>query len=124
MTTISAYGTPAGASGPPVVRDGGTVARAAPAAQGVARAASAPEPQLPTVQTRELAAVVAEIKQWVEAKAPNTLAFSIDDETGRTVIRIADAQTGELIRQIPPEEVLAIARSLDKMQGLLLQKTA
>lgn len=83
--------------------------------------ASAPQPQPKPEQLQE---AVQSMKLMVESKAPNTLAFSIDDSTGKTIVRITDVQTGEMIRQIPSEEMLAIARSIDKMQGLLLQQEA
>lgn len=52
------------------------------------------------------------------------LEFSVDDETGTTVVRVVDAETGETIRQIPSEEVLAISRSLERLQGVLLKQEA
>ena len=52
------------------------------------------------------------MKQMIESTAPNSLAFSIDDESGKTIARVTDAQTGEMIRQIPSKELLEIARSL------------
>ncbi len=64
------------------------------------------------------------LKQLIETKAPNGLAFSVDDSSGRTVVRITDQETGETIRQIPSEEMLEIARSLDKFQGMLVQQKA
>ncbi len=64
------------------------------------------------------------LKQLIEARAPNSLSFSIDNSTGKTIVRITDAQTGEMIRQIPSEEMLEIARSVDRMQGMLLQQQA
>jgi len=67
---------------------------------------------------------VESMKQMIETAAPNSLQFSIDDDTGKTIVRISDAQTGEMIRQIPSEELLEIARSLDRMQGMLLRQEA
>jgi flagellar protein FlaG len=40
------------------------------------------------------------------------------------VVKITDRATGELVRQIPMEEMLALAKSLDRLQGLLLQTKA
>jgi flagellar protein FlaG len=40
------------------------------------------------------------------------LEFSVDEQTGATVITVLDAETHEVIRQIPPQEVLAVAREL------------
>jgi flagellar protein FlaG len=42
------------------------------------------------------------------------LNFSVDEVTGRTVIRVIDAETQETIRQIPAEEVLVLAREMRK----------
>lgn len=54
----------------------------------------------------------------------NNLQFSVDESTGKNVIRVVDASTEEVIRQVPTEEVLVIARALDKLQGLLLKEKA
>lgn len=51
--------------------------------------------------------------------------FSVDTYTKKTVVRVVDTSTGELVRQIPSKEVLAIARSIDQFQnGLLLSQKA
>ena len=42
------------------------------------------------------------------------LEFSIDKESGNLIVKIIDAQTHEVIRQIPREEVLVLARSIDQ----------
>ena len=52
------------------------------------------------------------------------LNFSIDETSGETVIKVMDHESGEVIRQIPSEELLAIARSLESAQGLLLSTKA
>ncbi len=41
------------------------------------------------------------------------LRFEMDEEAGRTVVRVVDAASGEVIRQIPPEEMLAAAKALE-----------
>jgi flagellar protein FlaG len=40
------------------------------------------------------------------------LSFSVDQTTGKTVVRVVRAGTGEVVRQIPSEEALVIAASL------------
>jgi flagellar protein FlaG len=40
------------------------------------------------------------------------LVFNLDEDSGHVVIKVMDSNSGELIRQIPTEEVLAIAASL------------
>lgn len=52
----------------------------------------------------------------------NDLRFSIDEDTGRTLIKIVDRETDEVIKQIPSEELLRIAKALDKFQGLLVKQ--
>lgn len=44
--------------------------------------------------------------------ANNELTFVLDRETRRAVVRIVDRDTNELIRQIPPEYLLRIAKDL------------
>lgn len=50
------------------------------------------------------------------------LQFSVDEETGRTVVKVIDPSTKEVIRQMPSEELLAIAKALDGMRGLLIKQ--
>lgn len=50
------------------------------------------------------------------------LLFSIDKDTGKTVVKVTDKQTGDVIRQIPSDEMLAIAKVLDTLQGLVIRK--
>lgn len=64
------------------------------------------------------------IKTRVEPMTTGNFEFSQDKETGATIVRITDRQTGELIRQIPAKELINIAKNLDRMMGLLLQQKA
>lgn len=58
-----------------------------------------------------------------------SLEFSVDQASGRVVIRITDTDTDQLIRQIPPEEVMVIARHLAEgpearaLRGLLVRES-
>jgi flagellar protein FlaG len=51
------------------------------------------------------------------------LQFSVDEESGETVVRVVDSETKELIRQIPSEELLAIANRLRSTAGVLLAES-
>jgi len=66
---------------------------------------------------------VIEVRKIVEPVARN-LQFSIDKETGKTIIKVVDATTNEVIRQIPGDEIVAIAKAIDRMRGLLLHQQA
>lgn len=48
------------------------------------------------------------------------LRFEIDDKTHRVITKVIDKDTGEVIRQMPNEEVLRVARAIDKLQGLFV----
>lgn len=50
--------------------------------------------------------------------------FSVDEDSGRTLVTVVDTLTQEVLRQIPSKEALSLARSLDKMQGLLIHEKA
>lgn len=63
------------------------------------------------------------LKRITQPVAQN-LQFSVDESTGQTVIRVVDEITKDVIRQIPSQEVLDLAKSLDKLSGLLLSQKA
>jgi flagellar protein FlaG len=50
------------------------------------------------------------------------LQFRVDDATGRTVVSVTDAETGEVIRQVPGEEALRMAERIDAQIGALLDE--
>lgn len=54
----------------------------------------------------------------------NSVEFSLDKESDKMVVKVMDIATKEVIRQIPSEEMLAIAQALDKIQGLLIKQKA
>lgn len=52
------------------------------------------------------------------------LQFSIDDESGETVIKVIDSETDEVVRQIPSEEVVRMRRHLQEAAGVIFQDSA
>lgn len=93
-------------------------------ASDVAQSRPVPTPVQEAPSTARLQQAVAEVQSRVESSINSNLQFSLDTETGKPIVRVTDKNTGELIRQLPSEEVLALAKSLDKMQGLLFKQTA
>jgi len=65
-----------------------------------------------TVEVRQAVSEINEIVQSVQ----RDLSFNMDEDSGKTVIKVVDTESGELIRQIPSEEVLAIASQLREFQ--------
>jgi len=43
------------------------------------------------------------------------LTFTIDDETEKVIVKVVDEETGEVVRQLPPEEMLRISAHLKKL---------
>jgi flagellar protein FlaG len=80
-------------------------------------------------------AAVARIADYVESLS-RSLAITVDDRSGDFVVQVQDANTEEIIRQIPSEEVLAISAAIAQQveslrlmgeegaQGLLLDLSA
>lgn len=61
----------------------------------------------------------------VMRQSKQNLEFSVDADTKKPVVKLVDTETGDVIRQIPSEEMLSIARSIDHFQqGLLLKQKA
>ncbi len=46
--------------------------------------------------------------------------FEKDKDGGDLVIKVVDAESGETIRQFPPEEVLDAAKKIEEFRGLVL----
>jgi len=53
-----------------------------------------------------------------------SLSFSVDESTGHHVLRVVDPNSGEVIRQLPADETLRIARSIDYFQNVLVHQRA
>lgn len=71
----------------------------------------------------ELSAAVKKINESMPASA-QSLEFSIDEDSKDIVVKVIDQSTKEVVRQIPSKEALEIAKSIDKMRGLLIRQTA
>ena len=50
------------------------------------------------------------------------LSFKVDDATGKVVIKVVDNETGDVIRQIPPQEILETISKIRDVVGLLFDK--
>jgi flagellar protein FlaG len=78
--------------------------KAVPAESDAPRVAPAPPPP-------DLSHAIEKLTRALQA-AQSSLSFSVDESTGKTIVRVVRSSTGELVRQIPSEESLAIAASL------------
>ncbi|ELB2898945.1 flagellar protein FlaG [Vibrio alginolyticus] len=68
--------------------------------------------------------LVAQMNEFVTS-INKGVAFRVDEESGRDVVTIYEANTGDVIRQIPDEEMLVVLRRLAEHtanSGLLTEK--
>jgi flagellar protein FlaG len=64
----------------------------------------------------ELVSRVESLNQLVH----RNLEFSVDEATGRSVVRVIDSDTGEMVRQIPPDQILHVISQIQKSsEGIL-----
>lgn len=102
-----------------ITADSGSALASPPIQDKTVTTAGAPPPPI----TADLSAVVARTRDAVQKVASN-LEFTVDGDTGKTIVRVVDVSTQEVIRQIPSEEMLSIAHNIDRLEGLLLKSKA
>jgi flagellar protein FlaG len=85
-----------------------------------AQVSSVVQPNAHQPSTEELKRMSAALQDRVSRAAPE-LSFSVDQSSGRSIIKITDPVTNEVIREIPSEEAQRIDKALDQFQrGLLI----
>jgi flagellar protein FlaG len=95
-----------------------------PVSAAPAPAAAAPSaPPVGAELRRTLEHVAERLREYLRDSG-RELQFSVDDDAHTTVIRVRDAATGEVIRQMPNEEALRVLRSLNVGSGTLLDLIA
>jgi len=75
------------------------------------------------VEKEELVGAVKKLNAHV-APALQTIEFYLDQESKRMIVKVVDTETQKVLRQIPNEEVVAMSKTLDKLQGLVIRQTA
>lgn len=98
-------------------------AQAAPTPATAATDATSPEATSQPTSLEQVQQAMEDVRKAITPVAQDLL-FSIDEDTGKTIVKVVDASTDEVIRQIPSEEIISIAKALDKLQGLLVQQKA
>ena len=103
-------------SRPPVQADARPV-QVAPAAPK-----KEPEKTAPKPLSKESEEQLKEAVKSLNEQSNTSMSFSIDKTNNRTVIKVEDAKTGEVIRQIPNETVLRVSHNIEKAKGLFLDE--
>ena len=84
--------------------------------RGVKEAEKHPE----AVESSQLSEIVSEIKHQMIRDVG--LQFNVHEDTGRVVVTVIEESTGQVIREIPPSEVLRLAASFEKTIGIIFDQ--
>ncbi len=89
----------------------------------VATVNQVPEPKVdPEEMQRRLQEAVRELNRSMD-NASRSLAFSVDQSVGVSIVTVTNKDTGEVVRQIPGEAMLNIAHSIESLKGILYNAT-
>jgi flagellar protein FlaG len=72
----------------------------------------------------DTASLVAEAQDNLNMIHSVSLSFKVHEASGKIMVTVRDESTGEVIREIPPAEILNIAAKLDEMIGLIFDQKA
>lgn len=100
-----------------------TIAQQASSATQVQTAQSVAQTQKAEASREDLEKAIKEVNDFLKP-INNSIQFNLDDDTGKTIVKVIDLATKDVIRQFPSEEMLSIAKAIDKMKGLLVQQKA
>ncbi|WP_043310580.1 flagellar protein FlaG [Pseudomonas sp. ML96] len=87
------------------------------------QAAKAAAGEAKDVSREQVESAVSTIQEFVQSVRRN-VNFTLDDGSGRVVVKVTDASSGDIIRQIPSEEALQLAESLEEVRSLLFKAEA
>jgi flagellar protein FlaG len=79
--------------------------------------------EIQEVSMEKLDAAIDRLNEMMES-SQRSLSFSVDKTSDKVVVEVRDLTTDKVIRQIPNEEALEFAESLDRMIGFLFDKQA
>lgn len=80
---------------------------------------TAPENTSKKVQPEE---ILKKIKSLTE-EGSYSVRFEMEDKTKQMVVRLVDVESGDMIRQIPPEELIDLSEVLQELRGSLVDTT-
>ncbi len=97
---------------------------AAPAGDGPSQTSTpnAQVPHEPNVNGPETRELIADLQQNLDIVHQVGLQFSVHQSSGRVQVKVVNEETGEVVREIPPDEILNLAAKLDDMVGVIFDK--
>tara|TARA_R110000868_G_scaffold58224_2_gene179996 strand:+ start:463 stop:882 length:420 start_codon:yes stop_codon:yes gene_type:complete len=105
-----------------------TLAAAQQQTKDLSVSAEIEKPESLNVSAEQIETAAAQLSEFVQTNS-RQLNFSVDEGSNKQVVKVTDAETGKIIRQIPSEEVLKLSERLQELQtevgtavGLLFSK--
>ena len=118
VSTSAVSATRAGVRSPALPPASGSPAQAVTQSSSRASSGAASAPAAPA----DLSKAIEQIQGYLRDSGKN-LSVSFDDSANRYVTRVVSSDTGEVVRTIPSEEVLEVARAInEKLGGLINQR--
>jgi flagellar protein FlaG len=69
----------------------------------------------------DLKTAVAELNKYLKP-ITSGIEFSVDEGSGKTIVKLIDTETKEILRQFPTKQMIEISKDLTKVQGLLVSE--
>ncbi len=76
-----------------------------------------PAPQSAIQRAEDIEAAVEQLADFAQS-LKRALSFSVDDVTGQTILTVTDSESDTVVRQIPSEELVQLARKLQELQEM------
>lgn len=70
--------------------------------------------------TKDTAETAAKVQDYLQ-DLNISLNFQVEDKTGQMVVQVVNRDTGEVIRQIPPESLVKARQKLEELRGVLFE---
>ncbi|NVD34518.1 flagellar protein FlaG [Marinobacter lutaoensis] len=110
---------PARASSSPQPKDSDVSVQAGTRATEAREVEQARRVEQDRLEREQLDEAVSQLNDYVQS-VQRDLQFEVDNELGRTIVRVVDQETQEVIRQIPDEVALKLAEKLQQDEPLTL----
>lgn len=104
----------------PVIKSDGSIAP-----DNVAKVADQkvqPDQEIIKEEEIQISQVLDDLNDNINAIHNVGLEFSMHEDSGREVIKVVERETGDLVRQIPPKEILDLVVRMNELVGILFDE--
>ncbi len=74
------------------------------------------------VSVRETEAIIKSLEKYMDV-LKTSIGFRVDTKTDRVVVTITNQETNEVIRQLPPEELISLQERMKELTGIIFSET-